>query len=310
MAQCGLHVPAAAGARLPVFKRIYADIGDEQSIAASLSTFSAHLAAIVEMTRDLQLPALVLLDEVGAGTDPTEGGALGVAIVDHFRRRGAMLVATTHHGLMKAIRAVDAGRGVGLVRLRPAQLRADLPPVPGRAGPQPRPGDGGAPRPAAVDRARTPGRGATTRRRRRRRCSRSSSARRPTLRRRRRRTEADARGGRVAAWPRSRRPSRRSVAKKRAELEAFARELKRRGEEAVRKAPEAIREAVQQVEAKHRSLEAEGTKARLSAVAAIAAAQEEAPARHRRSRDRGGGGAGAASRRGPARAGEDAERRG
>ena len=90
------------GSALPVFQRIFADIGDEQSIAANLSTFSAHLATIVEMTRDLAAPALVLLDEVGAGTDPTEGGALGVAIVDHFRARGAMVVATTHHGLMKA----------------------------------------------------------------------------------------------------------------------------------------------------------------------------------------------------------------
>jgi DNA mismatch repair protein MutS2 len=102
MAQCGLHVPAAEGSVLPVFKRIFADIGDEQSIAANLSTFSAHLAGIVEMTRDLQTPALVLLDEVGAGTDPAEGGALGTAVVDHFRRRGAMVVATTHHGLLKA----------------------------------------------------------------------------------------------------------------------------------------------------------------------------------------------------------------
>src|SRR6185312_16004231 len=88
MAQCGLHVPAAPGSVLPVFRRIYADIGDEQSIAADLSTFSAHLATIVEMTRDLLPPSLVLLDEVGAGTDPTEGGALGVAIVDHFRAHG------------------------------------------------------------------------------------------------------------------------------------------------------------------------------------------------------------------------------
>ncbi len=102
MAQSGLHIPAAPGSRLPVFQRIYADIGDDQSIAENLSTFSAHLASIVEMTRDLALPALVLLDEVGAGTDPTEGGALGVAIVDHFRTRGAMVVASTHHGLMKA----------------------------------------------------------------------------------------------------------------------------------------------------------------------------------------------------------------
>src|SRR5687767_412155 len=102
MAQSGLHIPVAEGSALPVFQRIYADIGDEQSIAANLSTFSAHLANIVDMTRDLEAPALVLLDEVGAGTDPTEGGALGVAIVDHFRKRGALVVATTHHGLMKA----------------------------------------------------------------------------------------------------------------------------------------------------------------------------------------------------------------
>ena len=102
MAQCGLHVPAAPGSRLPVFRRIYADIGDDQSIAENLSTFSSHLAAIVEMTRDLARPALVLLDEVGAGTDPTEGGALGVAIVEHFRKSGTMVLATTHHGLMKA----------------------------------------------------------------------------------------------------------------------------------------------------------------------------------------------------------------
>ena len=95
-------MPAAPGSRLPVFRRVYADIGDEQSIAENLSTFSAHLAAVVEMTRDLARPALVLLDEVGAGTDPTEGGALGVAIVEHFRRAGATVVATTHHGLMKA----------------------------------------------------------------------------------------------------------------------------------------------------------------------------------------------------------------
>ncbi len=111
MAQCGLHVPAAAGSRLPVFRRVFADIGDDQSIAANLSTFSAHLATIVQMTADLELPALVLLDEVGAGTDPSEGGALGVAIVDHFRQKGATVVATTHLGVMKAYAQATPGVG-------------------------------------------------------------------------------------------------------------------------------------------------------------------------------------------------------
>ena len=68
---------------------MFADIGDEQSIEASLSTFSAHITNIASMDRELAMPALVLLDEVGSGTDPIEGGALGVAIVDHFRARGA-----------------------------------------------------------------------------------------------------------------------------------------------------------------------------------------------------------------------------
>ena len=97
MAQAGLHLPVDQGSRLPVFKSIFADIGDEQSIAASLSTFSAHITNVVSMDRHLALPALILLDEVGAGTDPVEGGALGIAIIDHFRRRGAHLVATTHY---------------------------------------------------------------------------------------------------------------------------------------------------------------------------------------------------------------------
>src|SRR5262245_21817713 len=101
MAQAGLHLPADKGTKLPVFKSIFADIGDEQSIAASLSTFSAHITNVVSMDRSLALPALVLLDEVGAGTDPAEGGALGTAVIDHFRRRGAHLVATTHFDVLK-----------------------------------------------------------------------------------------------------------------------------------------------------------------------------------------------------------------
>jgi DNA mismatch repair protein MutS2 len=109
MAQSGLHIPAAPGSALPVFRTIAADIGDEQSIGESLSTFSAHLRTIVEMTASLETPALVLLDEVGGGTDPAEGGALGVSIVDHFKSRGAMLVATTHHGLLKAYAQSETG---------------------------------------------------------------------------------------------------------------------------------------------------------------------------------------------------------
>jgi DNA mismatch repair protein MutS2 len=101
MAQSGLHVPAETGSVVPVFRSIFGDIGDEQSIAASLSTFGWHITNIASMDRDLALPALVLLDEIGAGTDPIEGGALGVAIVDHFRTRGALVIGTTHYDALK-----------------------------------------------------------------------------------------------------------------------------------------------------------------------------------------------------------------
>jgi DNA mismatch repair protein MutS2 len=100
MAQAGLHVPAAV-AKLPVFSAVFADIGDEQSISASLSTFSGHIANIVAMDRVMQLPALVILDEVGTGTDPNEGGALATAVVNHFKQRGAHVIATTHYDALK-----------------------------------------------------------------------------------------------------------------------------------------------------------------------------------------------------------------
>ena len=108
MAQAGLFVPAAE-ARLPVFRTIFADIGDEQSIAANLSTFSWHITNIAGMDRSLALPALVLLDELGAGTDPLEGGALGVAIIDHFRTRGAIVISTTHYEALKTYAATTPG---------------------------------------------------------------------------------------------------------------------------------------------------------------------------------------------------------
>lgn len=109
MAQAGLHVPADKGSKLPVFAAVFADIGDEQSISASLSTFSAHITNVVSMDRTLTLPSLILLDEVGAGTDPVEGGALGTAVIDHFRRRGAHLIATTHYDSLKSYASTTQG---------------------------------------------------------------------------------------------------------------------------------------------------------------------------------------------------------
>jgi DNA mismatch repair protein MutS2 len=102
MHQAGLHVPAAAGSRLPVFRDVFADIGDEQSIAQSLSTFSGHLRSITRIVEAAGPGTLVLLDELGAGTDPTEGSALAQALLDHFIRTGALVAATTHYAELKA----------------------------------------------------------------------------------------------------------------------------------------------------------------------------------------------------------------
>ena len=109
MAVSGLHVPAQS-ARFPLYKSVLADIGDRQSLAANLSTFTAHIANIRSMIELCDQPALVLLDEAGTGTDPEEGSALGVALVDHFRRRcGAHVVATTHYSGLKMYAANDEG---------------------------------------------------------------------------------------------------------------------------------------------------------------------------------------------------------
>jgi DNA mismatch repair protein MutS2 len=109
MHQAGLRVPAAGGARLPVFGRVMADIGDEQSIAQSLSTFSSHLRNVVRFVEAAGPGTLVLLDEVGAGTDPAEGSALAMAIVARLLDAGAMVAATTHYAELKTFATEHPG---------------------------------------------------------------------------------------------------------------------------------------------------------------------------------------------------------
>jgi DNA mismatch repair protein MutS2 len=109
MALSGLPVPGRS-ARVPFYRSILADIGDHQSLAANLSTFTSHVANISRMIEQCEAPALVLLDEVGTGTDPEEGSALGVAVVDHFRRKcAAHVMATTHYSGLKMYAANEAG---------------------------------------------------------------------------------------------------------------------------------------------------------------------------------------------------------
>ncbi len=124
LVQSGIPAPVGPESRIPIFDRFFADIGDEQSIAASLSTFSAHLKNLGEILREATADSLVLIDELGSGTDPVEGAALGGAILEELTRRGTFTIATTHLGALKELAqevpgVVNASLQFDAVRLAP-----------------------------------------------------------------------------------------------------------------------------------------------------------------------------------------------
>src|SRR5439155_17135300 len=124
MAQSGMHIPAGEGSSVPVFHQVLADIGDEQSLEQSLSTFSSHMSRIAGILRVAGAQSLVLLDELGAGTDPTEGAALGRAILDQLDQLGCRAMVTTHLGDLKTYafhnnRAENAAVEFDVQTLRP-----------------------------------------------------------------------------------------------------------------------------------------------------------------------------------------------
>jgi DNA mismatch repair protein MutS2 len=122
MTQAGLPIPCAEGTRLPVYDRIYADIGDEQSIEQTLSTFSAHISNIAQIVKGTTSDSLVLLDELGISTDPGEGAALAQATLQHFLEKGTAVVVTTHYSELKAFAHLTPGARNASLDFNPATL--------------------------------------------------------------------------------------------------------------------------------------------------------------------------------------------
>jgi DNA mismatch repair protein MutS2 len=133
MAHAGLHVPARE-ASFPWLRDVLVDIGDRQSIEGSLSTFSAHIKNLSEIASRVAPPSLVLIDEIGTGTDPIEGGALAVALLEHLRERGALTIATTHHGPVKLYGIETPGVASAAVEFDEATLAPTYRLLPGIAG--------------------------------------------------------------------------------------------------------------------------------------------------------------------------------
>jgi DNA mismatch repair protein MutS2 len=134
MAQCGIPIPADEGSRVAVVQKIFADIGDEQSLQNNLSTFSAWIRATVRIIQEADPASLVLLDEVGGGTDPAEGAALTMALIDGLRSRGAKVLVTTHLHLLKAYGAIHPDVVNVSVEINPDTLRPTYRLVYGRPG--------------------------------------------------------------------------------------------------------------------------------------------------------------------------------
>lgn len=122
MTQMGLHIPASGQSIIRVFKRMYVDIGDEQSIENDLSSFSSHLNSLREIASNADDESLVLIDEIGSGTDPSEGGAIAAAMLDALTRRGAYTIATTHHGALKVFAYETEGVENGAMEFDQAAL--------------------------------------------------------------------------------------------------------------------------------------------------------------------------------------------